>query len=90
VKDIQSVDTEGVEPLQSIRDETEEGKKEATIGMEELREALGKEEIKGRNRRPRRKREEVVDTGKEEDWDVLRTAGRTVGRYFVVNSGRNE
>ena len=33
MRDIQSVDTDGVEPLQSIRDETEEGVREATIGV---------------------------------------------------------
>ena len=92
VKDIQKVDTEGVEPLQSIRDETEEGIKEITIGMEELKEAFEKEEIKGRNRRPRRRRGEVVDTTGTEDWDILGTAGEKVdlagGRYFVVRSGR--
>ena len=35
VRKMQSVDTEGVEPLQSIRDETAEGWKDATIGVEE-------------------------------------------------------
>lgn len=92
VKDIQKVDTEGVEPLQSIRDETEQGIKETTIGMAELKKALEKEEIKGRNMRPRRKREEVVEKQKVEDWDVLGTAGETVelagGKYFVVRSGK--
>ncbi len=93
VKDIQKVDTEGVEPLQSIRDETEEGVKDITIGMEELKEAFEKEEIKGRNRRPRRKRAEVLDTYEVEDWDVLGTAGETVefagGKFFVVRSGKD-
>ncbi|PMD22699.1 hypothetical protein NA56DRAFT_678803 [Hyaloscypha hepaticicola] len=92
VKDIQKVDTEGVEPLQSIRDETEEGVKDITIGMEELKEAFEKEEIEGRNRRPRRRRVEVVDTNEVEDWDVLGTAGEKVelagGQYFVVRSGK--
>jgi Asp-tRNA(Asn)/Glu-tRNA(Gln) amidotransferase C subunit len=92
VKDIQKVDTEGVEPLQSIRDETKEGVKDITIGMEELKEAFEKEEIKGRNRRPRRRRVEVVDTNGVADWDVLGTAGEKVelagGQYFVVRSGK--
>jgi Asp-tRNA(Asn)/Glu-tRNA(Gln) amidotransferase C subunit len=92
VKDIQKVDTEGVEPLQSIRDETEEGAKDITIGMNELKEAFEKEEIKGRNRRPRRRRVEVVNTNGVEDWDVLGTAGEKVelagGQYFVVRSGK--
>jgi hypothetical protein len=92
VRDIQNVDTEGVEPLQSIRDETEEGIKEATIGMEDLKHAFNNEEIKGRNRRPRRKRGQPVDTKGVEDWDVLETAGVKVelggSRYFVVRSAK--
>jgi hypothetical protein len=93
VRDIQSVNTEGVEPLQSIRDETEEGITEATIGLEDLKEALGKEEFKGRNRRPRRRRGEAVDTNGAEDWDVLATAEVKIetaaGKYFVVRSGKD-
>lgn len=93
VQDIQNVNTEGVEPLQSIRDETEEGIKYVTIGLEELREALGKEDIKGRNKRPRRRRE-LVDAGDVEEWDVLGTAGERVetpgGRFFVVRSGKGD
>lgn len=94
LKDIQIVNTEGVEPLRSIRDETEEGKRQATIGLDtpEIREALGKEEVKGRNKRVRRKRGVEVDTKGSEDWDVLSTAGRVEevagGRYFVVRSGK--
>ncbi|KAL9134867.1 MAG: hypothetical protein Q9175_003937, partial [Cornicularia normoerica] len=44
VKAIQEVDTEGVEPLVALRDETEEGEKEGTIGLEEMRGELEKEE----------------------------------------------
>jgi len=94
VRDIQSVETEDVEPLQSIRDETEEGIQEATIGIDSLRGALENEEIKGRNRRPRRKREDVSDMRNGEDWDAFRTARRAVetlgGKYFIVRSGKNE
>jgi Asp-tRNA(Asn)/Glu-tRNA(Gln) amidotransferase C subunit len=92
VRDIQSVDTEGVEPLQSIRDESEEGIKEATIGMEDLKEAFLAEETKGRNQRPRRKRDQPVDTKGVEDWDVLGRASKKVetpfGKFFVVGSGK--
>ena len=88
------MDTAGVEPLQSIRDETEEGIKDITIGMEELKEVFAKEEIKGRNRRPRRKRGEVVDTKGVENWDVLGTAGEKIetpgGTFFVVRSGKGD
>lgn len=54
VRDIQSVDTEGVEPLQSIRDETTQGIKEATIELGTLEGALKEEVLGKRNRRPRR------------------------------------
>jgi len=92
VGDIQSVDTQGVEPLVRIAEETEAGRKEATIGLEDLREALDKEVVTGRNKRSRRVREEV-STGEGEDWDVFKTASETVevpgsGRYFVVRSGK--
>jgi hypothetical protein len=90
VRDIQSVNTDGVEPLQSIRDETEEGIKEATIGLDGLKEAFLAEEIKGRNKRPRRIRDAPVDTKDVEDWDVLGTASKKVetplGKYFIVKS----
>lgn len=93
VSRMQMVDTEGVEPLQSIRDETTKGRQEATIGLKELRGALEKEDIKGRSRRPRRRRE-VVNTKGVEDWDVLGTAGEKVktpgGNYFVVRSGKDK
>lgn len=94
VRDIQNVDTEGVEPLRSIRDETEEGIQEITIGMEDLKEAFAKEDVRGRNRRPKRRGGEVFDTKGVEDWDVLGTASETVevggARYFVVRSGGKE
>ncbi|KAH8811516.1 hypothetical protein F5884DRAFT_278413 [Xylogone sp. PMI_703] len=94
VRDIQSVDTEGVEPLQSIRDESEEGIKDATIGLEtkEIAEALANEEVIGRNRRPRRRRTAPVDTRGVEDWDVTGTAKEIVetagGKFFIVRSGK--
>jgi len=94
VRDIQKVDTEGVEPLVAIRDETEEGIREVTIGVEQLKEALAKEVVVGRNRRPRRRTGDVVDGRGVEDWDVLGTAGEKVegptGRFFVVRSGKGE
>ncbi|KAK4101362.1 hypothetical protein N658DRAFT_425461 [Parathielavia hyrcaniae] len=91
VRDIQRVDTAGVEPLSSIRDETPEGLREATVTLTTLRHALAEEEVYGRCRRPRRKRRGGMETGKVEegveDWDVLGCAAETVGRYFVVRSG---
>lgn len=92
MRDIQRVNTDGVEPLQSIRDETEEGIEESTIGLNDLKEALDREDIVGRNRRPRRKRRGSVDTEGVEDWDVLGNASDKVetpgGTFFVVRSGK--
>jgi Asp-tRNA(Asn)/Glu-tRNA(Gln) amidotransferase C subunit len=88
VRAIQQVDTTGVEPLRSIRDETAAGVAEATISVERLKEALEKEETWGHCRRPRRRRDLPVDTAGSEDWDALGTASQKVGRYFVVKSGK--
>jgi hypothetical protein len=94
VRNIQNVNTKGVKPLQSIRDETAEGIEEVTINMESLKDAFAKEEIKGRNRRLRRKRNELNTEriAGVEDWDPLSTAkeviGRAGGKYFVVRSGK--
>lgn len=91
VRNIQSIDTTGVKPLVSIRDETAQGVQEQTIGLETLREALEKEDVVGHNKRPRRRRDEAGKKKKQiegvEDWDVLKGASEKVGRYFVVRSG---
>ncbi|KAL1589415.1 hypothetical protein WHR41_01903 [Cladosporium halotolerans] len=88
VKEIQKADTAGVKPLQSLRDETAEGERAAELGLEALREALEAEEVRGKfHRRIRRKREE--SSGKEgAEWNVLGTAGRKTGRFFVVDGGK--
>jgi Asp-tRNA(Asn)/Glu-tRNA(Gln) amidotransferase C subunit len=93
VRDIQRVNTEGVEPLYSIRDETAEGMREATITVDTLRSALAEEDVFGRCKRPRRRKRradqenQVLDGAGVEDWDVLGCASQKVGRYFVVRSG---
>ncbi|KAL2128250.1 hypothetical protein VTI74DRAFT_9453 [Chaetomium olivicolor] len=92
VRDIQRVDTSNVAPLSSIHDETPEGLREATIGVETLKEALGREEVYGRCRRPRRRRcgdVRGLQVKGVEDWDVLGQAGEKVGRYFIVRSKGN-
>ncbi|CZT06680.1 related to a-agglutinin core protein AGA1 [Rhynchosporium graminicola] len=95
LKNIQDVNTDGVEPLQSLRDETEEGIKNITIGLETLKDALGEEDIKGRNKRPRRRRRESLPVIRGvEDWDALKTASEKVetpmGKYFIVRSGKGD
>jgi Asp-tRNA(Asn)/Glu-tRNA(Gln) amidotransferase C subunit len=88
VRAIQQVDTTGVEPLRSIRDETAAGLEDATISVESLKDALENEETWGHCRRPRRRRDTPVDTVGIEDWDALATASQKVGRYFVVKSAK--
>jgi hypothetical protein len=90
VRDIQSVDTQGVEPLRSIRDETEAGLEEATIGVGLLRDALSQEEAFGRSGRPRRRKHTEKATPEVEGWNPLQTASQTAGPYLVVRSGKNK
>ncbi|KAL4820200.1 hypothetical protein BDW67DRAFT_172938 [Aspergillus spinulosporus] len=88
VKEIQKVDTTGVEPLQAIRDESPEAVKENTIGLEQLREALSKERVVGRNKRIQRiesARNERPD-GDVWDGDALGYASKTKGRFFDFGS----
>ena len=95
VRAIQEVDTEGVEPLVALRDETEEAEKEGTIGLEEMRGELEKEEVVGmRGRIVRRKVKEVRGEGngaKEEggNLDLLAQAPRRLGRYVVVDTAKD-
>jgi len=102
VRQIQSVDTEGVEPLRALRDENlfrindELGMKGrklgGEIGLTEMKEALAAEEVVGKYHKRIRRRKGVVDeeARRAEDWDILGQAGKRVGRYFVVESGREK
>lgn len=98
VRAIQEVDTDGVEPLVAVRDETAEGEREGTIGMEEMREELGKEEVVGMRGRIVRKggrREGKGEDGEEEGkeggsgLDLLAQAPRRSGRYVVVDTAKD-
>lgn len=89
VRDIQSVDTAGVEPLRSIRDETSAGVAESTVTLDTLREALSREAVVGHRQRPRRvKTPEDEERCAEEKLVEAATAGRREHRYFVVASGK--
>ncbi|RSL54525.1 hypothetical protein CEP54_009837 [Fusarium duplospermum] len=88
VRAVQRVDTTGVEPLRAIRDETDAVHGEATIGLADLDEALSSEVLVGHYQRARRVRDKVESEA--EKWDALGTAGRTAGRYFVVESGKKD
>lgn len=89
VRDVQSVDTRGVEPLRSIRDETAAGVAESTVTLDTLREALSREAAVGFRRRPRRVKDARERVQSEEERLVeAATAERRDKRYFVVASGK--
>lgn len=89
VKEIQSVDATGVEPLQAIRDETPDAIQENTIGLEQLKEAMSKERVVGRSRRIHRAESARNDRPDGDAWDgnALGYASRTKGKFFVVETG---
>jgi Asp-tRNA(Asn)/Glu-tRNA(Gln) amidotransferase C subunit len=95
VRAVQAVDTDGVEPLRALRDETTEA--ESEIEQEITRqseEAFGKEEVLGKfYKRIRRKRDvEVVDGERNVvgDWDPVEMAETRLGKFFVVEKGKTE
>ena len=91
VKEMQQVDTTGVEPLRSIRDESVAATKETTIGLEQLRDALAKENVSGRQRRIQRTQGAKNERPDGDAWDgnALGSASKTKGKYFVVDTGSN-
>lgn len=90
VNEIRKIDASGVKPLQSLRDETAAGLGEQEIGIEELKEAFAKEELKGKYYKRIRRNQDAVDEGESaKSWDVLEAARKKVGRYFVVDGGKD-
>jgi Asp-tRNA(Asn)/Glu-tRNA(Gln) amidotransferase C subunit len=85
---IQEVDTTGIEPLRVIRDETTAAEEEHTIGLEALKDALANEKVIGTHYKRIQRDTKPVDAKEAEDWDVLGSAERKVGKYFVVESER--
>ncbi len=91
VRAIQEVDTEGVEPLQSIRDETKDAERENEITVTTLREEFDKEEVVGKRGRIRR-RVDVPSAARDEqinDWDPLSQAPKKLGRFVVVDTAKD-
>ena len=94
VKQIQKVNTDGVEPLVAIRDETPGYIEQSTIRLEDLKPWLDQEEKVGRGEfsRVRRPRDGKVE---EMDWDPFEMgvgseegSGRRWGKYFVVKKAK--
>ncbi|KAG9699889.1 hypothetical protein KCU95_g1188, partial [Aureobasidium melanogenum] len=89
VAEIRKVDTTNITPLQSLRDETSAGKKQQEIGLEELAEAFKNEDVKGKYyKRIRRRQEDAGEGESARTWDVTGAAKKKVGRYFVVDGGK--
>jgi Asp-tRNA(Asn)/Glu-tRNA(Gln) amidotransferase C subunit len=85
---IQEVDTTGVEPLRAIRDETAAAEAEQTITLETLADALKNEKLIGSHYKRIQRDTTPVDAKGVEDWDVLGSAERKAGKYFIVESER--
>ncbi|KAJ4356164.1 uncharacterized protein N0V89_004194 [Didymosphaeria variabile] len=85
---IQQVDTMGVKPLRAIRDETAAAEAEQTITLKTLKDALAKEKVIGKHYKRIQRDTTPVDASNAERWDVLGSAERKQGKYFVVKSER--
>ena len=91
VRAIQEVDTEGVEPLQSIRDETKDAERENEITVATLQKEFDKEEVVGKRGRIRR-RTNVPHAARDEQatgWDPVSQAPRKLGRFIVVDTAKD-
>lgn len=91
VKQIQKVDTTGVEPLVAIRDETAEAIQEQTITLEKLKPYLDQEEKVGNNGTIRRRK--PTDMITESGWDPFELGDgketRKKGKYFFVKKEKD-
>ncbi|KAL8768167.1 MAG: hypothetical protein Q9209_005558 [Squamulea sp. 1 TL-2023] len=90
VKAIQEIDIpDSVKPLQSIRDETQDGMKEQEITVESLEDQFAKEEVVGIRGRIIRRQDSKIGAGEEKKWDPLALAPRTIGRYIAINTAKD-
>jgi Asp-tRNA(Asn)/Glu-tRNA(Gln) amidotransferase C subunit len=88
VGQMQQVDTTDIKPLRAISDETAAAEVEQTITLDTLKEALTQETVIGKHHKRIRRNPDPVDAKEVEDWDVLGSAERKAGKYFVVESER--
>lgn len=90
VKEIQTVDTTGVEPLCAIQDGTPEAVQDRMFTLDSMKEAMDREEVHGPHRRIEKKPRDISTEPDPERWSVLGSAERKVGRYFVVDKPNSE
>lgn len=88
VGQMRQLDTTGVKHLRAIRDETAAAEMEQTIILDTLKEALARETVIGKHHKRIQKDPDPVDAKDVEDWDVLGSAERKAGKYFLVESER--
>lgn len=88
ISKIQEIDTTGVAPLRAIRDETKAAVEEQKITLDTLKDALAQEKVIGIHHKRIQRDSTPVDAKEVEDWNVLGSAKRTFGKYFVVESER--
>jgi len=85
---IQEVDTTGVTPLRAIRPEGQAAMKYQMIGLKQVEGALSSEKVIGQHHKRIQRDTTPKDAKDVEDWDVLGSAERKSGKYFVVESER--
>ena len=92
VKEVQKIDTTGVEPLVAIRDETIQNITEEMITLEKLQPCLDQEEKVGINGTIRRRKptQTITDSG----WDPFELGegkdSRKKGDFFFVRKAKQE
>ncbi|KAF2432102.1 hypothetical protein EJ08DRAFT_162843 [Tothia fuscella] len=91
VKEIQKVDTTGVEPLRALRDETKGAEANDEITLDTLKDALAHEDVVGRHyKRIRRRQEQQPLNDNPAGWRPLDHAQRKVGKYFTVDNASSK
>ena len=92
VKEVQKVNTTGVEPLVALRDETAESFQEQTITLDTLKPFLDQEEKVGNNGTIRRRKPTAMIT--HSGWDPFELGDgketRKMGKYFFVKKGKDK
>ncbi|PGH12825.1 hypothetical protein AJ79_04049 [Helicocarpus griseus UAMH5409] len=88
VGEIQQIDTAGISPLRSIRDDTENGRALRALDDKTFDELNKGTRYVGRRRRIERQKAGRITHPDGEVWDgdALKAASKTMGRYFVVQS----
>ncbi|KAF2834597.1 hypothetical protein M501DRAFT_1009055 [Patellaria atrata CBS 101060] len=90
VKEIRQVNTKDIQPLRSIRDETVKAEKEIEIVLSSLQNTITEEDkVSALPGRERKKRVVTNATQEAEYWNVIGSADRKSGKYFIVDSAKD-